>query len=369
MHKKSFVVSLFFGATVAMMAANTPSDVLGSDEHPVRRFHVVYDFTLHGDDPAFPARLWNPVPYNTPWQQVKNLTFKGTYDSFNLNQDNAYNAPIFYASWHKGKQPKTLHIEMDIQTQYRSVPIKTIEAASQKNLPIPDAAKLFLEPTAHIPTNGRIKAKAEELTRGVTDRFEKVRRIYNWVTEVTFRDPKVIGCGVGDAGKMIQSGYFGGKCTDISSLFVALVRAVGVPAREVFGIRLGKSHFSAALGKSDEHGMADISTWQHCRTEYLIPGAGWIPADPADITKLELVEKLTHEKPRVQTLKQRYLHSWEMNWVGFNWGRDFVLSPKPEQYPINMLGYPYGEIEDDVLDYYTPSSFAYRITSQEIVQP
>jgi len=115
--------------------------------------------------------------------------------------------------------------------------------------------------------------------------------------------------------------------------------------------------------------MADISTWQHCRTEYLIPGAGWIPADPADITKLELVEKLTHEKPRVQTLKQRYLHSWEMNWVGFNWGRDFVLSPKPEQYPINMLGYPYGEIEDDVLDYYTPSSFAYRITSQEIVQP
>jgi len=34
---------------------------------------------------------------------------------------------------------------------------------------------------------------------------------------------------------------------------VALVRAVGVPAREVFGIRLGKSHFSAALGKSDEH--------------------------------------------------------------------------------------------------------------------
>jgi transglutaminase-like putative cysteine protease len=144
------------------------------------------------------------------------------------------------------------------------------------------------------------------------------------------------------------------------------VRAVGIPAREVFGMRLGKSHFSKALGKSDAQGRADISTWQHCRAEYFIPGVGWVPTDPADITKLMLVEGLKYSDPKVQALKDKYLHSWEMNWVGFNYGRDFILSPKPEQYPINMLGYPYGEVDGDVLNYYDPKEFGFSILSQEI---
>ena len=52
--------------------------------------------------------------------------------------------------------------------------------------------------------------------------------------------------------------------------------------------------------------------------------------------------------------------------MGFNTGRDFVLSPKPEQFPINMFGYPYAEAEGDVLNYYDPKEFGFRITSQEI---
>ncbi|WP_457605874.1 transglutaminase-like domain-containing protein [Nitratifractor sp.] len=333
-----------------------------------RRFRVRYDFDLKNPDGKgpYPARLWNPMPYNAPWQNVRILHFEGNQDLWNLNDDNAYDVPILYAQWKKSDRPKKLSIEMEIETRYRSVPIERIEAASKKNLPIPESVKRFLKPTEHIPTDGKIKAKAKKLTKGVSDRFERVKRIYDWVTQVTFRDPKVIGCGVGNAGKMMESGYFGGKCTDISSLFVALLRAAGIPAREIFGIRLGRSHFSKALGKADEKGFANITTWQHCRAEYYIPGIGWVPSDPADITKLELVESRKYDDPKVQELKRRYLHSWEMNWVGFNWGRDFILSPKPEQYPINMLGYPYAEVEDEPLDYYLPSSFIYKITSREL---
>ncbi len=333
-----------------------------------RRFLVRYSFNLKNPEGkgAYPARLWNPMPYEAPWQKIRLLSFDGNMDEWNLNDDNSYDVHILYASWKKSPHPKKLEIEMEIETSYRSVPIKAIEEASKRDLLIPKEIERFLQPTAHIPTDGKIKAKADELTKGISDRFERVKKIYDWVTLTTFRDPKVIGCGIGDASKMINSGYFGGKCTDISSLFVALLRAAGIPAREVFGIRLGLSHFSKALGKADAKGFADISTAQHCRAEYYIPGIGWIPSDPADITKLELVESLKFENPKVQELKRRYLHSWEMNWVGFNWGRDFILSPKPEQYPINMLGYPYAEVEDEPLNYYFPKEFAYRITSQEI---
>ncbi len=340
---------------------------LCADDSKGRRFKLRFDFDLKSDDEkVFPAKLWNPLLLNTPYQKVRELTFGGNYDVFDMNRKNIYDAPIFYAQWKKSAKAKKAHIEMEIETFDRTVPLNVIQAASRKKLPVPDHAALYLKPTSHIPTDGRVRQKADELTQGIDDRFEKVKAIYNWVTEVTFRDPSVIGCGAGDAGKMMKSGYFGGKCTDISSLFVALLRAAGVPAREVFGIRVGKSCFSKALGKSDANGFADISTWQHCRVEYFIPGAGWIPSDPADITKLELVEKLGYSTKRVQELKARYLHSWEMNWVGFNHARDFVLYPKPEQYPLNMLGYPYGEIEDEVLDYYSPQKFMYRITSQEL---
>ncbi len=364
--KKTLLLGL--GAAVLLT-----TQVMAADA--VRRFKVHYSFDIQYDEKAYPAKFWNPMPYQSDYQQVRSLTFSGNYDEFSLNRDNAYDTDILYAHWMKSDKPKKIDIEMVIETKERTVPLEVIEKASAQNLSLPESVKQYLKPTGHIPTSGIIKGLADRITQGKTDRFERVKAIYYWATSHTFRDSKVIGCGTGDVGKMVtqkevedayKNGYYGGKCTDLSSLFTALNRTAGIPTREIFGIRLGKSHFSKALGKSDEKGLATISTWQHCRVEYYIPGAGWIPADPADITKLELVEGLKHDNPRVQELNEKYLHSWEMNWVGFNYGRDFILSPKPEQYPINMLGYPYAEVEDDVLNYYDPKAFGFTITSQEI---
>ncbi len=343
----------------------TPNIVFAGEKS--RKFKVVFDFDVKSDEKSFPLKLWNPLPYNAEYQKVKLLSYDGNYESNEINTNNPYDATTLYTSWEKSEKKKLLRINMEIETTQRSVDIALLKKASAQNLPIPQSVKVFLEPTEHIPTDGKVKAKADEITKGLNDQFAKVEAIYDWICEHTFRDPEVLGCGIGDAGKMLETGYFGGKCTDISSLFVAFLRAAGVPAREVFGIRLGKSNFSAkALGGADDKGFAKISGGQHCRVEYYIAGIGWVPSDPADVTKLILVEGLKYEDKRVQELKARYLHSWEMNWVGFNWGRDFVLSPKPTQFPLNMLGYPYGEIDDEVLNYYAPKNFSYNFTSQEI---
>jgi len=342
---------------------------------PVRTFEVNYDFDIKYDEKQYGVQLWNPMPLQSSYQKVRIVSFDGNYEHAELNSNNVYDAVSLYAKWTKSDQPKKLHLRLRVETTERNVPLETITKASAQNLPIPETVKQYLEPTSHIPTDGIIKGLAARITEGKHDRFEKVKAIYYWATSHTFRDSKVIGCGSGDVGKMVtqkqveeayKNGYYGGKCTDLSSLFTALVRAAGVPAREVFGIRLGKSHFSKALGKSDAKGLATISTWQHCRAEYYIPGAGWIPTDPADITKLMLVEGLKYNDPKVKALTEKYLHSWEMNWMGFNTGRDFVLSPKPEQFPINMFGYPYAEAEGDVLNYYNPKEFGFKITSQEV---
>jgi len=365
----------FRQSALAIGVASAWPGMVWAGEPSARKFRVTYDFDIKYEEKAYPVRLWNPLPMDTAYQKVRFFTQAGNYDSYNINTENPYDARTLYAQWDKSDKSKKLRIEMLIETRERTVPLEKISKASALNLPIPEEVTQYLAPTEHIPTDGIIKGLADRITEGKTDRFEKVKAIYYWATSHTFRDSKVIGCGKGDVGKMItqkevedayKNGYFGGKCTDLSSLFTALVRAAGIPAREVFGIRLGKSSFSKALGKSDEKGFATISTWQHCRTEYYIPGAGWIPSDPADITKLMLVENRKYDDPKVKALTEKYLHSWEMNWIGFNTGRDFVLSPKPEQFPINMFGYPYAEVEDEVLNYYDPKAFGYKITSQEL---
>ena len=54
-----------------------------------------------------------------------------------------------------------------------------------------------------------------------------------------------------------------------------------------------------------------------------------------------------------------------MNWVAFNSARDFVLNPKPTQYPLNMLGYPYAEIGEDALIIIMQKQFLYIFISRE----
>jgi transglutaminase-like putative cysteine protease len=74
-----------------------------------------------------------------------------------------------------------------------------------------------------------------------------------------------------------QVRYLGGKCADINALFVALARAVRIPARDACGVRVADSRLGfKSLGRS-----GDISKAQHCRAEFYAQKYGWIPVDPA----------------------------------------------------------------------------------------
>jgi hypothetical protein len=54
-----------------------------------------------------------------------------------------------------------------------------------------------------------------------------------------------------------------------------------------------------------------------------------------------------------------------MNWVGFNYARDFTLAGKKDG-PIGFLMYPYAETPDGTEDSLDPATFAYVISSKEI---
>jgi transglutaminase-like putative cysteine protease len=219
----------------------------------------------------------------------------------------------------------------------------------------------YLRPTPSSPTDGIVLAKSREIVGSRTAPLDKARAIYDWIVDNTFRRAEARGCGLGNIAFMLESGDMGGKCADINSLYVGLARAAGLPARDFFGIRLADSAVSKSLGKSGE-----ITKAQHCRAEVFIEGKGWLPVDPADVRKVVLEEQLAVDSEKVRALRERLFGNWEMNWVGFNYARDFTL-PGQKDGPIGFLMYPYAETADGPIDSLDPGSFTYSIFAREIV--
>ena len=138
-----------------------------------------------------------------------------------------------------------------------------------------------------IPTDGVVRARAIEITRGASRDVDRARAIYEWIVEHTFRDPTVLGCGLGDIRFMLESGNLGGKCADLNALFVGLSRAIGLPARDVYGLRVAPSELGLrSLGASSQN----VTRAQHCRAEVFLTSYGWVPVDPADVRKVALEE-------------------------------------------------------------------------------
>ena len=68
----------------------------------------------------------------------------------------------------------------------------------------------------------------------------------------------------------------------LNALFVALSRASGMPARDLYGIRVAPSAFGY---KSLGAGSEVVTKAQHCRAEVWLDAHGWVPVDPADVRR------------------------------------------------------------------------------------
>jgi len=86
----------------------------------------------------------------------------------------------------------------------------------------------FLGSSPYIETrHPQIRAKAKEVTEGKDQAWEKAEAIYDWVREhVEYRDGELKG-----ALAALRDGH--GDCEELTSLFIALCRVSGIPARTV----------------------------------------------------------------------------------------------------------------------------------------
>src|SRR5581483_3799096 len=164
----------------------------------------------------------------------------------------------------------------------------------------------------------------------------------------------------------LETRNFGGKCGDINALFVGLLRSVGVPARDIYGIRVAPSAFGyKALGA----GFANVSKAQHCRSEVFLRDYGCVAMDPADVTKVareEAPQWLTMDDPIVAPVRPKLFGGWEGNWMGYNMAHDVALPRATRGGRLGFLMYPQAETADGRVDSLDPDGFKYHIGSREV---
>lgn len=309
------------------------------------------------------ALLWLPLPdtTDTPHQFTQGSVWSGNAKTAKFYTIPKTAFPAFHAEWH-GSGPRKVTVSSVVKTRDRFVDLRNYSEKGKRI--IPADIKRFLQPTKHAPLNGIVRMTALSITKiaNAQTPLEKARSIYNWVVDNAYRDQATRGCGRGDIKSMLETNNLGGKSADLNTLFVGLARAAGVPARNQYGIRIDESVAHKCLGK-----YGNLSNAQHCRAEFYLAGLGWVPVDPADVHQLILDEKLTHNHPKVVSLREKLFGAWEMNWVTFNHGDDIKLGNKSDVGRLPFFMYPHAEISGKQQDSLSPAEFSYMITSAKMI--
>lgn len=307
-----------------------------------------------------PVQAWIPLPSveAEDWIVQDGDTWDGNAATAEVKTDPRYGARLLHASFAPGEAAPSIEVVSRFRIRDRAV-----FDAPQQVAALSDAERtLWLAPTELMPVDGIVKETADRITAGVTGDREQARAIYEWVVENTERTAATRGCGLGDVASMLETGFLGGKCADLNALYVGLARSVGVPSRDVYGVRVADSAEFKSLGKSGE-----ITKAQHCRAESYLTGFGWVPVDPADVRKVVLEERggLPLTDPAVLKARAKLFGQWEMNWLAYNYAHDIKL-PGSTGDALGFFMYPQAEVSGERRDSLDPDSFRYKLTAREL---
>ena len=310
------------------------------------------------------ARAWVPMPLeaDNDWQKTIGNSWSGNARTARIVHDGKYGMALLYVEWPEKEMNPVVEVTSRFMTRDRAVdfsrPAEIDLSAAER--------EFFTAPTELIPTDGIVRKTALDITKGAKSDVEKARAIYEWIVDNTFRDPKTRGCGVGDVKSLLESGNLGGKCADLNALYVGLARSVGVPARDVYGVRVAPSKYGY---KSLGVGTANVTKAQHCRAEFFARGFGWVPVDPADVRKVVLEEppgNLAVKDEKVVAARTRLFGSWEMNWLAYNTAHDVQLPNATKAPKKPFLMYVNAQCDGEMRDELEPDSVKYTITAREL---
>jgi transglutaminase-like putative cysteine protease len=292
---------------------------------PSRTFHFTYNFTVK-DIPsaAKRVRVWIPLPQTDQHQTVRILAVKAPVKT-RMTQESEYGNRMIYAEIENPAADKAeFTVEYKItRREYSRGDYAQLERTDQKLTVVAASMTRLIAPDTLIPTDGKIKELAVEVTGSKSGAVAKAKAAYDYLFTNMRYDKTGSGWGRGDAVWACDTKR--GNCTDFHSPFIGILRADGIPARFDIGFPLPENK-----DKGDIPGY-------HCWAEFYAPKTGWIPVDISEAWKAK--EKGDY-----------FFGSVDANRVQFSTGRDITLSPKQDGPALNYFVYPYVEVDGKPYD-------------------
>ncbi|MEN9480135.1 MAG: hypothetical protein RLZZ298_1530 [Pseudomonadota bacterium] len=305
-------------------------------------------------------KLWLPLPLNqdTLYQRTLSHTWSGNPDNASMRRLPDGNLEILHAEWLSVNEP-TLQIKTTVTTADRHFDVTKRTVAPERE----DILRRNLQASQLIPNDGLAHQVGERIVGRIKDPVAQAKAVYDWVIDNTIYDPNLPGCGTGDVRRQLIQGQYGGRSADINGLFVAICRAIGIPARCVYGLRVGPSRLFRNLGLTSD----DATRGQHVRAEFYVPGYGWIPVDPSDVRRAISLEVLSDRDSKLLALRKVLFGIWEMNWIAFNVGSDVTLPGKSGILPFMLL--PQLDTLEGRRNGTDPDAFHYNIKTRRVEEP
>jgi len=256
--------------------------------------------------------LWIPYPVNDHWQTVEDLKLTTSFERMILTDKRYGNKIVFLKS-------KDRRLGRNLTQVILSFKVRRKECrVSGNTIGYERAPAYFLKSGRLVPVNKEMRRLALEIVSGKKDELGRVRAIYDYIIdELTYSkdDPKI--CGIGNP--ILTLKHKKGICTDYHSLFISLVRSLGIPAKFEIGFKIPPDKIEGGLNG------------YHCWAKFYLKGRGWIPVDISEADK--------HPEK-----KDYYFGALDENKVHLTTGRDIRLKYAKDNQPLNFFVYPYAEL-------------------------
>jgi transglutaminase-like putative cysteine protease len=281
-----------------------------------RHFTFHYAFTVRNLPAGKKVRIWIPAAQSDAFQEVKIVSAQGDLP-LKKTTESKYGNQIYYAETSSAQPELHFDVEYDVVRHERVALGQTASRTISVALPATEKQQ-DLQPDVLVPVTGLPADLAVKVTQGKTQPLDKARGIYDYVFTTMRYDKTGTGWGHGDV--LYACDAKKGNCTDFHSLFIAMARSQGIPARFEIGFPL----------PPDKH-SAEIAGY-HCWADFYVDGKGWIPVDISEAWK--------HQEKR-----DYFFGSHDVNRVQFSMGRDLRLNPPQQGKPLNYFVYPYVEVD------------------------
>ena len=316
------LLSIFLLASLAVSAlsAQTTAPDKQKFSPPSRKFRFTYTFTVK-DIPAGTkmVRVWVPVAHTDEHQTVRLVNVKSPVQT-RMTEESEYGNQMLYAEINNPVQPiADFSLEYEVtRREYSRGDYAQLEMKDTKPGIVPASMQRYIDPDKLIPTDGKIKELAIQVTGSKSGTVSKAKAAYDYLFDTMKYDKTGTGWGRGDAVWACDAKH--GNCTDFHSPFIGMMRADDIPARFDIGF---------PIPENKEKG--DVAGY-HCWAEFFARNIGWVPVDISEAWKAK--EKAGY-----------FFGTVDANRVQLSTGRDITLSPKQDGAPVNYFVYPYVEVD------------------------